>query len=404
MRICHLAKYYAPFRGGIETHVQSIARAQHNAGTDVTVVCINHQDKTGNDVWNNRLASTPRVSAMDGGVKVERFPKFATLARFDFCYGLTQYIKDTSHGFDLFHLHVPNPTLCCALALAKPKIPLVVTYHSDIVKQRFIRKPFRIVENIIFSRASRFIASTAAYADSSQVLKPLRDRVTTIPFGLDLEPYINPSPEAVRFQRQLLEKARGQRIWLCVGRLVYYKGFENAIRALPRCRGRLMLVGTGPLRPSFNELANELGVADRIDWYDYLSDDQLIGAYHAATALWFPSVARSEAFGLVQIEAMASGCPVINTRIAGSGVSSVSLDGVSGLTIEVANPIALADAANRLDANHAFRSQLSAGARLRAQSDFSLKRMVEQTNELYRSLLGIPGSYHYSRTLEPIGR
>ncbi len=390
MRICHLAKYYAPFRGGIETHVQAIARAQHESGVDVTVVCINHQDKTGKDVWNDRLASTPRVSTVDRGVKVERFPKFATLARFDFCRGLTKYISDTSSDFDLFHLHVPNPTLCCALALAKPKIPLVVTYHSDIVKQRFIRKPFRVVENMVFSRASRFIASTAAYADSSQVLKPLKDRVTTIPFGLDLEPYTNPRPQAVQFQKQLLDKAQGQPIWLCVGRLVYYKGFENAIRALPRCRGRLMLVGTGPLRMSFKALAAKLDVAERIDWHDHLSDDELIGAYHAATAFWFPSVARSEAFGLVQVEAMASGCPVINTRIDGSGVPSVSLDGVSGLTVDVANPIALAEAANKIDANPVLRAHLSAGAKDRAASEFSLKRMVEQTQDLYRSVLRLP--------------
>jgi glycosyltransferase involved in cell wall biosynthesis len=96
------------------------------------------------------------------------------------------------------------------------------------------------------------------------------------------------------------------------------------LQALVNVPGRLMVVGEGPLRRELGELADRLGVADRVVWQGWLSDAELIGAYHAATALWFPSNARSEAFGLVQIEAMACGCPVINANIAGSGVAWVS--------------------------------------------------------------------------------
>lgn len=387
IRICHLAKYYAPFRGGIETHVQSLAKAQAAAGAEVTVVCINHQDQFGKDVWGSRFARTPRISEKDHGVKVERFSKFATFARFDFCSGLTEFLNQAGGSFDLLHLHVPNPTLCCALALADSRIPLVVTYHSDIVKQRFTRMPFRVVENKVFSRALCFIASSSNYADSSLVLKPRAGRVKTVPFGLDLQPYQNPSLEACSFRDSLLSEAEGLPLWLCVGRLVYYKGTEYAIRALPKCRGKLLLVGSGPLRTKLESLAKNLGVADRIIWRNHLSDDELIGAYHAATAFWFPSIARSEAFGLVQVEAMASGCPVINTQIKGSGVPFVSLDGMSGFTVDVANPDAIAEAANKLDHDSGLRCFLSQGARDRATRLFSLTKMVEETSDVYQAVL-----------------
>lgn len=390
LRICHLAKYYSPFRGGIETHVQSLARAQAAAGDEVTVACVNHQDAAGNDVWCHRLARTPRATTIDQGVTVQRFPKFATLARFDFCTGLQRFLSQADQHYDLLHLHVPNPTFCCALATVRNRLPLVVTYHSDIVKQVIIRKPFRIVESTIFAQASCFIATSAAYVKSSSILRRVIDRTVTIPFGLDLTPYLDPSPAACQYRDQLRREAKGMPIWLCVGRLVYYKGIEHAIRALPRCRGNLVIVGTGVLRNSLQSLALELGVADRVIWKNGLSDEQLIGAYHAATAFWFPSVVRSEAFGLVQIEAMASGCPVINTAIPGSGVPSVSLHDVSGLTVEVADASALAAAANRIDRDPSLRNRLSTGAVARAKDRFSLSRMTLETEQVYRNVLRLP--------------
>src|SRR5262249_54805634 len=141
--------------------------------------------------------------------------------------------------------------------------------------------------------------------------------------------------------------------------LVYYKGFHNAIAALDRVPGRLLVIGTGPLEQRLQELARARGVAGRITWQRWAETEELIGAYHAATALWFPSNARSESFGLVQVEAMASGCPVINTAVPCSGVAWVSRHGESGLTVPVNDPAALAAAANRLLADAGLRRELA---------------------------------------------
>src|SRR5262249_42647622 len=159
--------------------------------------------------------------------------------------------------------------------------------------------------------------------EGSEYLQRHRDKLVVLPFGIELKPLLEPSAAsltaAARFRAM-----HGRPLWLLVGRLVYYKGIDQALRALPHVPGKLMIVVDGPLRRELGALAEQLGVADRVVWQGRLDDADLIGAYYAATALWFPSNARSEAFGLVQIEAMASGCPVINTHIVGSGVAWVS--------------------------------------------------------------------------------
>jgi glycosyltransferase involved in cell wall biosynthesis len=388
LRICHLGKYYHPFRGGIETHVQSLARAQAESGIAVTVACINHRDANGQDVGSSRAAKTPTVIESDGDVQVHRFGKLATLARFDFCRGMRQFLYETWSKYDLLHLHVPNPSMCVALAATRPKVPIVVTYHSDIVKQRFIRKPFRIIEDAVLSRVSRIIVATQAYRDSSSVLKRYHGKTAIVPFGLELDRFKTSSHRSQEFENELRAKSQGSPIWLCVGRLVYYKGTEHAIRALVDCPGRLVVVGGGELFSSLRELAESLKVADRIDWYGSLDDEQLRGAYRAATAMMFPSVVRSEAFGLVQIEAMASGCPVINTHIPGSGVPWVSLDNVSGLTVPINDPGALATAASRIASEPGLRNRLSTGAIERADQFFNIDDMTERTMNVYSTVLG----------------
>ena len=149
--------------------------------------------------------------------------------------------------------------------------------------------------------------------------------------------------------------------------------------------GRLLVVGDGPLQAELRRLAETVAVSDRIIWRGRLDDRDLIAAYHAAAALWFPSNARSEAFGLVQVEAMASGCPVINAAIPASGVAWVSRHEETGLTVPVDDAAALARAANRLLTEPGLRERLAAGARERAVREFDHRLMARRSLDLYRA-------------------
>jgi rhamnosyl/mannosyltransferase len=265
--------------------------------------------------------------------------------------------------------------------------PLVISHHSDIVRQRrvlrLMHEPF---ERFVYRRAGAILASSPAYRDGSPVLREHADRVRVVPMGIDLRPLANPSARALMFAAQL-RREMGNIIWLCVGRCVYYKGLHVALEALRHVRGRLLIIGRGPLGHDLRAAARSLGVAERITWWDWADEDRLAGAYLVATALWFPSTARSEAFGLAQVEAMAAGCPVINTQIAGSGVTWVCPDGESGLTVPVNDPLALARAAQRLLDEPGLPARLAQSAVRRAHEMFDDRAMARQTLSTYRELL-----------------
>jgi rhamnosyl/mannosyltransferase len=175
-----------------------------------------------------------------------------------------------------------------------------------------------------------------------------------------------------------------------VGRLVYYKGLFTALEALTRVPGHLVVVGVGPLEKEGRERARALGVEGRVTWAGYLPPEELAGMYRAATALWFPSNARSEAYGLSQIEAMASGLPVINTAIPHSGVPWVSLHEATGLTVPVGEASALARAARRLLEEPGLAERLGQAARARAEAEFRHDVMAERSLALYAEALRAP--------------
>lgn len=353
---------------------------------DVQVLCVNHMDDERRDVTWRTFAGTRTIEETDAGARIVRVGRRASIARLDVCPALVREMRKlTPDRFDLLHLHVPNPTMILALAICRPKVPWVVTYHSDVVRQKALLLLQRPFENWVFNRARAILATSPEYAKGSAYLRKYASKTAVVPFGIDLEPYQNPSPAA---RQAAVELRRGNDpLWLAVGRLVYYKGLDVAIRALAKVPGRLMIVGDGPLKDPLQRLAREAGVSDRIVWRGRLEREELVGAYHAATALWFPSNARSEAFGLVQVEAMASGCPVINCQIEGSGVPWVSRHEESGLTTPINDPDAFAAAANRLLRESGLRSRLSLQSRARAQSQFAAEHMSERTTGVYSHAL-----------------
>jgi glycosyltransferase involved in cell wall biosynthesis len=290
----------------------------------------------------------------------------------------------------VLHLHTPNPTMLLALALVRLPIPLVITHHSDAIRQRYLRYAVRPLEHLVYRRAGKILATSARYVGGSPLLRHYSTKIAHLPLGVNLERYLKPCAEALHFATQL-QKQHGSPLWLSVGRLVYYKGLEVALEALRSVPGILLIVGTGPLEAKLRQLAENLEVADRVLWRGHATADELVGAYHAATALWFPSNARSEGFGMVQVEAMASGCPVINSAIPHSGVDWVSPHEVTGLTVPVGNVSAFAAAARRLLEDDALRSKLSKQARERACAEFGERTMALRSLHIYRDVLAKTG-------------
>ena len=350
LRVCHLGKYYAPALGGIETHVRTLARAQASLGETVRVVCVDHNG-------SNRDGES---SEWDDSVEVIRVRRRMTLRGLDICPGLVKTLRRVvQEGTDILHLHTPNPTMLFALLKARPSVPIVITHHSDVIRQKVLRQLLRPFERAVYDNAASIQTTSPQYIDGSPFLKQYADRVEVLPLGARLEPYLTPSQAAQSHARKLIERM-GSPLWLAVGRLVYYKAIHVALQALVNVPGKLLVIGTGPLSGRLKRMAKELGVSDRVVWQDAATPDELVGSYLAATALWFPSNARSEAFGLVQVEAMASGCPVINAVIPGSGVHWVSRHQETGLSVPCNDPQRAAAAACQLLAHPSLREEFSA--------------------------------------------
>ena len=388
MRIAHLGKYYPPAAGGIETHTQTLARAQVALGAEVTVVVVNHADRAGRDVTFERFRRTPTTVDTDGPIRVHRAGRIANLAKLDVTPGLPRLLARVRRNFapDVWHLHTPNVTMMLAILGDRRIRPLVVTHHSDIIRQKVLQHAVSPLVRAVYRRAERLLPTSAAYAAGSPVLGDYLSKVTALPLGLDLTPYTRPSADVVAHGERFRRELPGP-MWLSVGRLIYYKALNVALRALRDVPGTLVVVGTGPMEAEWKRLAGELGVTERVRWLGRTTDVELRGAYRAATALWFPSNARSEGFGLVQVEAMATGCPVINADIPHSGVPWVCRHEQEGLTVPVNDPAAFAAAANRLLSKPGLRDRLATAGRARAVTEFDWRLMGQRSLDVYAEIV-----------------
>jgi glycosyltransferase involved in cell wall biosynthesis len=364
-RVLHVGKFYPPHMGGIETHLQALCGTltEH---VDLQVVVSSDDRRT--------------VDQVVDGVRVVRVGTLLTAFSTAVSPAIVSRIR-SAHA-DLVHLHLPNPTAVLAYLASGHRGPLVITYHSDTVRQKVLGALFQPFLNSILRRSVAIIATSPNYLESSPILNAFRDRCHVIPYGIDTSHFEHLDPEAV----QRIRRQYGERLVISVGRLVYYKGFECLLRAMVNVRGKLLIIGDGPLRGGLQSLASQLGISDKVAFAGEIQNAQMAPYYHASDVFALASVARSEAFGIVQIEAMAAGLPVVNTSLD-SGVPYVSLHQQTGLTVPPGDSAALADAINRLLDDPALRESFGRAGARRAQEQFSLDSMQRRTLQLYHSLM-----------------
>lgn len=365
MKVLHIGKFYPPYRGGMEAHLETLCQ-QLTRRIDVEVLISNTTSKT--------------ESELVDGVPVTRLGRIANLASTPFCPGLIGKIRQSRA--DLVHFHWPNPAAALALLGSGYRGPLVVTYHSDVVRQKVLGRVCAPILDALLRRSHAIIATSPNYVSSSPVLRKVTPLCRVIPLGIAETCFAKPALESVT----RIRKQYGPKLVLSVGRLVYYKGFEHLIRAMSSVDGHLLIAGNGPLAEPLRNLRDNLGLQDRVTFLGNPSDQELKAYYHAADVFALASVARSEAFGIVQLEAMAAGTPVVNTNIP-SGVPFVSRHAETGLTVEPADAKSMAAGLTALLENDILRRQYGAAARARAEALFSVKVMLDNTLDLYREVL-----------------
>jgi rhamnosyl/mannosyltransferase len=369
LRVLHVGKFYPPYPGGMESHLQVLCE-ELSKSIEVEVLVAGAR-------WRSERA-------VAGGVELVRLATPLMLHGTPIVPLMARAMRQARP--DLVHLHFPNPMAAVACLMSRLDLPIVVTWHSDVVRQRRAAAAFAPLLSLLLRRCAAIIVASTAYLETSPVLTARRDLCRVIPFGVRPEAFERPDPARVAE----LRRRYGERIVLAVGRLIYYKGFEYLVRAMADVRATALIAGEGPLAAALAAEATRLGVADRVALLGRVNDADLRACYHACDVFALPSVERSEAFGIVQLEAMACGRPVVNTRLD-SAVPHVSLDGLTGLTVAPADPAALAAALRTLLDDPERRAVMGEAARRRVREEFSAELMARRTLELYREIAAARG-------------
>jgi glycosyltransferase involved in cell wall biosynthesis len=366
MKVLQLGKFCSPRVGGMESHLEELA-AGLQAYLDVEVLAANEALRKEKS-WVN-------------GVQVTRVASLGEFVSTPLTWGLSREIAKSDA--DIIHLHAPNPMGMNAFLRSGYSGKLVIVHHADIIGRKSLKKLIWPVWKRCMDRASAIIVSSKTLAETSEELAPYRDKWRIIPLGMDFGFLDNVSTQDVENVRARFPGS----IVLYVGRLVPYKGLQFLIAAMRDIDATLLIIGKGIERgreeTRLRLMAKTLG-----DKVRFLGRVPSLGAYYRAADLFvLPSCGRNEAFGLVQLEAMYCGLPVINTSLP-TGVPEVSIHGLTGLTVPPGNSRCLSEAISTLLADPALRARFSVNARERAKI-FTIESMVARTLAVYEDVLSV---------------
>ena len=364
MRILQLGKFY-PIRGGVEKVMWDLTSGLSARGFDCDMLCAElERDEV------IHLNEHGRVICVKAWRKMA-----ATMIAPKMISWLWKHQKE----YDIIHVHHPDPMACLALRLSGYKGRVILHWHSDILKQKKLLKLYMPLQRWLIKRANTIVGTTPVYLKESPYLKDVQEKTVAVPIGI----------EPITYDPVLAEHLKSQyprkRIILSIGRLVPYKGFSYLIasaRELPSDY-QVLIIGDGPIRQNLEDDVLRNGVQDKVRLLGYVEDHEAHALLAACDIFVLSSVMKTEAFGIVQIEAMSLGKPVVATEVPESGVSWVNAHGISGLNVSIKDPEALAKAIRAICSDDSLRKAYSEGAQKRFNETFTLELMIEKIIKIY---------------------
>jgi len=353
--VLHVGKFYPPVSGGMERAVETVCRASEGI-VDSRVLAMHTSRET--------------VEEVRDGIHVTRVGTIGTAGSVTIAPAFGRALSRAAA--DLIVIHEPNPWALLSYAIARPIPPIAIWYHSDVVRPALQYALFYApMARSAYRRALRFVVSSPPLAERAAALAPYRDRVRVIPFGIDPALWHGNDMESP--------------FVLFAGRHVAYKGVDVLLRALEGTAVRAVIAGDGPKRREWEALAETLRLNGQVRFAGEIPDADLRALMQSCAVLALPSITRAEAFGYVQLEAMASSKPVVSTDVP-SGVSWVNQHEATGLVVPAGDAAALRAALERLVGDAALRRRYGEAGRRRAEQEFTLARLRERLTALYREL------------------
>jgi glycosyltransferase involved in cell wall biosynthesis len=377
IRPLHLGKMIPPPYAGMEEHVDTLLSA---LSTQVACTLV------ASDTVRHRK---PLPTSLPYRVLAARsYGNLASALVSPALLGIVQR-EFQSQRANLLHVHAPNPWGDLAILRVPKNIPTVMTWHSDIVRQRVLLQAYGRYQQRALAKVDRVLVFTPAHYTSSEQLRvnDLGHKVVHVPIGIDFVRLDAPARDTTVLER-INKLAKGRKVMLTVGRHVYYKGYGHLLGALSKASADavLVMIGAGPLTTSLQRQVRELGLSRRVLMLGEVSSLSLVTALHRCDFFCLPSIAPSEAFGIATAEAMACGKPAVVCEL-NNGVSYLNQADRTSLVVPPRDEHALADAVDTLVRDDSLRSRLGQAARARVRENFSVQAMREGTMALYKSLM-----------------
>lgn len=370
MKILQLGKYYPPDFGGIETVTKILAEGLNEAGVPCDVLCTN----------STRLTRVDQIA----GYRVIRIRSYGKVFSVPICPELISWLWRLRNEYDIIHIHLPNPLAELAVFLVRPTCKLIIHWHGDVdgKKFRLLAKIYAPLTNWLLRRANKVVGATRAHIYDSYAKNLMMGKEAVIPY-----PFQRPRITDIESLRKKFGyKSQGQFVILAVGRLIYYKGFQYLIEAaklLPDdCL--ILIAGSGPLEAQLTAQIETGCLENKVKLCGRLDDLSLLAHFEACDLFCFPSVSRGEMFGMVQLEAMFFGKPVVNTLIPKSGVQEVSQNGKTGFSVPIMDAKAIADAVLKLKCDISLRKSMGDAALIQINEVFDKTVVIPKFINLFR--------------------
>lgn len=366
MKILQFGKFFPPDVGGIENVIYEITKGLSQIIT-CDVLCSNSQNRT--------------VIEKKEKYTVIRTASFGKIFSTSISPAMIYWLKKIGNNYDLIHIHLPDPMANLAYFLAKPKTKLIIHWHSDIIKQTNLLFFYKPLQNWLLKKADKILVTSPNLLENSPFLKDFKKKCEVVPLFIDIEEFKAREARKVDFPNP-----KNKKIVLFVGRLIYYKGIDYLIEAIKEVDALLLIAGDGVLRKKLEKKVKELNLSDKIIFLGRLSGEEIKYCYQVCDVFVLPSIEQTEAFGLVQLEAMLSGKPVINTNLP-TGVPFVSKDKETGFTIEPKDSKALARAINEILNNPQLAEKFGKNGIERVYKFFSKEKNLEKILSIYNQIL-----------------
>ena len=343
-KILHITSYYLPHYGGIEQVTYDIVNILKE-NYENKIICFSETRKTKFDYYE--------------GIEVYRIgwlKKVASQAiSFSYIFYLRRILKEFQPDF--IHIHLPNPLVTLYLLLNliayKKKIKIIGHWHSDIIEQKYIKKIYNPIQNMLLKRLDKIIVTSKEYGINSEDLKKYQEKLVVVP-NIVNEKVLNDFDETEI--KKIREKYKNKRIIFFIGVHRKYKGLKYLVEASKYLSDdyKIIIAGNGPLTNELKELSKE---DKKIEFIGRISDKEKVNYYYASDIFAFPSITKNEAFGVALAEALYCGLPAVTFTIKGSGVNWVNFDGVTGIEVKNISVESLAQGIKKIKGKEFYHSK-----------------------------------------------